>query len=670
MRGTGLSNWSDVESMIGKSVVPATPTGPTKIGAIPGIADLWAETLGDPRICIAVLDGPVELAHPSLAGANLTVLDTLVSGTAANGSAFSHGTYSTSVIFGQPGTSVQGFAPRCRGLIVPIFDDGPAGSLAPCSQLDLARAITQAAQAGANVLNISAGQLSPSGKAYPLLADAVRTCADLGILIVAAAGNDGCSCVHVPGALASVLAVGAMNTRGEPLEFSNWGDAYQTQGILAPGENVPGAAPGGRTVTETGTSCATAVVSGVAGLLLSVQIKGGQRPDVWAVRAALLDSALACEYQDANDCRRLLMGRLNIPGAAARVASPIGSLRERGSGQGGCGAMANETSAPESTILADAAATQMDRPGAPVAQEALVRNPTDISSTPAVNGGISPTTCGCGCASSTPAQLVYALGALGYDFGTESRRDSIAQHMAQPANPYDTGQILAYLDKNPWDASSVIWTLNLDATPIYAVQADGAFASETYGRLRQFLREQIAEGVERVSIPGWITGRTRLFTGQVVPIIHPVLRGMYSWTVRALVEAACGKRPAAGASQKDKDIYERKTDAMRNFLHRIYYEFRNLGVTPEDRARNYAGTNALLAARVFEDAVKAELALDTIGVERSPICRPESDCWDVNLTFFDPKKTLERAREVYQYTVDASEPAVVMVGKVQRWSKR
>jgi hypothetical protein len=145
---------------------------------------------------------------------------------------------------------------------------------------------------------------------------------------------------------------------------------------------------------------------------------------------------------------------------------------------------------------------------------------------------------------------------------------------------------------------------------------------------------------------------------------------MYSWTVRALVEAACGKRPAAGASQKDKDIYQQKTEAVGSFLHRIYNEFRNLGMTPQDRARNYAGTNALLVARVFEDAVKGEIDLDTIDVERSPICRPESDCLDVKLTFFDPKRTLERARKVYRFTVDVGDPVPVMVGSVRSWFVR
>ena len=82
----------------------------------------------------------------------------------------------------------------------------------------------------------SAGvKFSPSGTAHPILANAVRDCASRGVLIVAAAGNDGCECLHIPGALPSVLAVGAMDSTGGPLRFSNWGTRYLTQGILAPG---------------------------------------------------------------------------------------------------------------------------------------------------------------------------------------------------------------------------------------------------------------------------------------------------------------------------------------------------------------------------------------------------------------------------------------------------
>jgi len=57
----------------------------------------------------------------------------------------------------------------------------------------------------------------------------------------------------------ALLAVGAMDERGHPLDFSNWGDAYQQQGILAPGENILGAKPGGSTERLSDTSFATPI---------------------------------------------------------------------------------------------------------------------------------------------------------------------------------------------------------------------------------------------------------------------------------------------------------------------------------------------------------------------------------------------------------------------------
>jgi cyanobactin maturation PatA/PatG family protease len=261
---------------------------------------------------------------------------------------------------------------------------------------------------------------------------------------------------------------------------------------------------------------------------------------------------------------------------------------------------------------------------------------------------------------------VYALGTLGFDFGSEARRDSILQHVtagSDTANPtFDLNALLKYLDKNPWDTQSLLWTLNLDATPIYAIQPAGAFAAGAYDRMRQFLREQAADGVERVSVPGILVGRARLMNGQVVPGLVPDLRGMNNWNTSALVDAVS---PTKGAAKTGH-----RTDGITSFLNRIYYGFRNLGLTPQDRALNFAATNALNAARVFESALKDGMQLDTVEVERSPVCRPESDCWDVKLVFFDPEHQTQRARIVHRFTVDVSDVNPVMVGPARSWPVR
>jgi cyanobactin maturation PatA/PatG family protease len=275
-------------------------------------------------------------------------------------------------------------------------------------------------------------------------------------------------------------------------------------------------------------------------------------------------------------------------------------------------------------------------------------------------------------ASSSPS-LIFALGTLGYDFGTEARRDSIAQHMAGPdnpaPNPQDPAQLLAYLEANPDQAAAVTWTLSVDATPIYAILPHGPFAATAYERQRQFLREQFTEGVERVSVAGVIIGQVRLMSGQTVPVIWPELRCMYSWSTAALVEAIAGEPPADSAGPEEREAYAQKVAAVMNFLEQVYYELRNLGTTPQERAINYASTNALTAAGIFEAALQAEMELDTIEVERSPICRPDSECWDVVLCFFDPESVL-RSRKCYRFTVDVSDVCPVMVGKVRSWSIR
>jgi hypothetical protein len=64
------------------------------------------------------------------------------------------------------------------------------------------------------------------------------------------------------------------------------------------------------------------------------------------------------------------------------------------------------------------------------------------------------------------------------------------------------------------------------------------------------------------------------------------------------------------------------------------------------------------------------MELDTIETERSPICRPDSDCWDVKLTFFDPERVFQRARKTHRFTVDVSDVVPVTVGPVRSWYVR
>lgn len=661
-----------------------------EISSIPGIKQLWAKTKGNSEVCVAVLDGLVDLKHPCFEGANLTQLPSLVQGQATPQSEMSlHGTHVASIIFGQPNSTVSGIAPHCRGLIVPIFSDYHRRT----SQLNLARAIEQAVNAGANIINISGGELTDYGEAEDWLNRAVSLCQNNNVLLVAAAGNDGCECLHVPAALPTVLAAGAMGENGQPLDYSNWGENYQTQGILALGENILGAEPGGGTTQLSGTSFATPVVSGVAALLMSLQLQREEKPDSQKVRTALLKTAVPCHAQEK---RRCLVGQMNISGAIAHITGETMSESEQDNSNGieaSCGCESTpEASLPGSVGLENSLPTPADN-GVVAAGvvEAGVTASQPLSSTNTSNtsnnqisampnnsqsnnsNGITP---------SQPPQdvtnIVYVIGTLGYDFGSEARRDSFKQLMPAvtigntqiPANPYDARQMVDYLANNLSEAKSLTWTLNMELTPIYAIEAVGSFAREVYEALQELLAGEVeAEDaeryIERVSIPGKLTGRTvKLFSGQVVPVIEPVSpRGIYGWRVNTLVGSAL---EAVRGEQAEADD-EQMRRSLSSFLNRVYYDLRNLGQTSQDRALNFAATNAFQVAQTFSTAVAAGMELDSIAVTKSPFCRMDSDCWDVQLKFFDPENN-RRAKKVFRFTIDVSDFIPVTLGEVRSWS--
>lgn len=532
------------------------------LSAVPGLAALCEETLGDPRICIAVLDGPVDRSHPCFAEARLTELPTLVSEAPGDGRMAAHGTHIASMLFGHPESAVRGIAPGCRGVIAPIFSDERGG---PASQLDLARAIQQAVEAGAQVINISGGELSDDGTADPMLVRAVQLCRDEGALVVAAAGNDRCRCLHIPAAIPSVLAVGAMDASGIPLDSSNWGDAYRTQGILAPGQNMLGAIPGGAAAEKSGTSFAAPVVSGIVALLLSLKAARGERPDPYAVRDAILASASACDSQRFADCQRFLAGRLNLPGAYAlltsqkrRNAMSDDRSTEDGLRVGESGGITQTeasgvTGSERLSAVIDGTLAPSEV-GAPSDHRSETISPASAPNSRAATGqrasGVVPS---CDCQPKSK-RLVFAIGTIGYDFGTEAVRDSFKALMPSvapdgtpysfevfpnltpyPANPYDPRQIVNYLGGYPPPgapdadaggfptiggfpaynpaipapipapppkyrpvleaslpaAKDLTWTLNIELTPIYAIRPSGSFSTEVYQRIVEFLAGQI-----------------------------------------------------------------------------------------------------------------------------------------------------------------------------------
>jgi cyanobactin maturation PatA/PatG family protease len=304
--------------------------------------------------------------------------------------------------------------------------------------------------------------------------------------------------------------------------------------------------------------------------------------------------------------------------------------------------------------------------------------------------------------------LVFFIGLVGYDFGTEARRDTFKQQMPPvwyrnvagrdefryteglsddevqalardgfqgvPPNPYDPRQMVAYLKYRPDEASSLIWTLNLELTAVYSVTPVGPFANRVYDILVSMLDGQSqsvesANYVERVSVPAVLSGHSvRLFSGQEVSQLWvDAPRGMYSWRTTDLLTRASPAIAAAiaGAPDPERDTPQQ---ILRMVLNKIYYEYRNLGVTSPDRALNFAATNIFTLTGVLAEAVAKGKELDSIDVIKSPYGRVDSDCWDVQLKFMDPENT-NRAYTVFRFTIDVSDKLPVSMGNIVSYTK-
>jgi cyanobactin maturation PatA/PatG family protease len=647
----------------------------------------------DRRVIIAVIDGLPDICSAPLANGNLSVVETMV----ADGldEPDPHGTEVCSLIFGRSADHA-GLACGCGGLALPVFFRRRDGGRA-ASQVAIAHAVTVAVERGASIINISAGQLVSSPEIGQHLENALRLCGEKRVLVVAAAGNDGCDCIHVPAAVPSVLAVGAMDDRGRPLPVSNWGRPYRSNGLLAPGMALATTSVGGVSVRRSGTSFAAAVVSSLAARLLSVSRSSGYNLDAIHVRDIILESCDTCDETTGEDCAFALAGRLNVK-AALRRLHEIGTRRSM-SGQ-------SVAIALRETVLATSGEGKSMETGVLMPAGAIPQQPIDLAQSAILPGqdfgagpqgadvGQSACACGCGgkgkddreqvkqsdcgcgcggkgkaeggpaaagpgCGAKEPPKLVYVIGSLWFDFGTEARYDAIVQRMGDAVAANNPVQLFAFLKENIEYATGITFIVMQDQIPIYALQPAGPFALRVYEAVLDALESSLDDAgeLQRVAIPGLIAGTTRLMNGMTLPVIYPDIRGMVKWGTSQLVEDA---KEAAGAE-------EMESAPLLNFLVRVYDELRNLGITAAERALNSAATNAFLAANVFRDARRRRLELHSIRVHKSQICRPDSDCWDVQLLMFDPENTL-RAGRVYRFTVDVSEILPVTIGTIRTYA--
>ena len=165
------------------------------------------------------------------------------------------------------------------------------------------RAFHYAVQMGAQIINYSGGGTDPS----PAERLSIEAAQKQGVLVVAAAGNEGQSNDTAPYFPASygmenIVSVASINADNQLLPSSNWG--ARRVHVAAPGQSVVSCLPGGRVGPMTGTSQATAYVTGAAALLAS-QLPSLAEFDYRKIKHWLIEGARPLP---ANLKRNLLLG--------------------------------------------------------------------------------------------------------------------------------------------------------------------------------------------------------------------------------------------------------------------------------------------------------------------------------------------------------------------------
>jgi hypothetical protein len=152
-----------------------------------------------------------------------------------------------------------GVAPQAN--IIAICAFGGAGQ-PKSSTIKIIEGLDYAIRHGARIVNMSF-----AGPPDPALSQALQIAREKGVLLIAAAGNAGPKSAPLyPGADPNVMAVTATDENDQLFKGANQGK-YVT--VAAPGVEILVPAPDGGVQVTTGTSVATANVSGVAALLIA-----------------------------------------------------------------------------------------------------------------------------------------------------------------------------------------------------------------------------------------------------------------------------------------------------------------------------------------------------------------------------------------------------------------
>jgi thermitase len=229
--------------------------------AIPKIMapEAWRVTAGKSNVVIAVLDTGIDKEQKDLAGKVIGEINFTDSQTTDD--VYGHGTHVAGVVaaWAKNNGGIAGLAPDCRLMNVKVADDRGRFDSSVA-----AKGITWAVDHHVEVINLSLVSTEPS----IVLEEAINYAWNNGVVVVAAAGNLVGDKVVYPAYYTNCIAVAATDCDDHVATWSSHGDWVD---VAAPGVDIYSTLPENKYGYKSGTSMAAAYVSGLAGLLFTLE---------------------------------------------------------------------------------------------------------------------------------------------------------------------------------------------------------------------------------------------------------------------------------------------------------------------------------------------------------------------------------------------------------------
>lgn len=228
---------------------------------------------------------------------------------------FTHGTHCSGIAAGvtNNGIGIASISYNVSYIPVKCVEDGsffPLGIQAAAEGFDYAIA------AGADVISMSFG--GPQAETFTTLETLIATAHDMGIVIVAAAGNDGDETINYPANFDNVIAVGATSENDSVASFSQRGDFID---VMAPGGQIYSTLAHSTPYDyQDGTSMACPLVAGICALMLSYD--NSFTPE--QITECLKNSCDNIDNLNPNLIGKIGAGRVNAYAALQCMQSSIG----------------------------------------------------------------------------------------------------------------------------------------------------------------------------------------------------------------------------------------------------------------------------------------------------------------------------------------------------------